>query len=143
MVLLTAGRNLFLLWQSIFNQKEDSMRKVQFGLATAAVLLMALTGCTAKLAKEDREILNQALTASQAATQSAQAAEAAAGRADGAAKRAEAAVTAASRAEAAAQKAEAAAQSAEASAAQAQTAAGQAEQSALKAQKAFETGMKK
>lgn len=95
------------------------MRKIQFGLATAGVMMMVLTGCTAKLAQEERDILNQALAASKTAAQSAQAADAAAGRA-----------------EAAAQKADAAAQSAGVS-------AGQAEQSAIKAQKAFEMSMKK
>jgi uncharacterized iron-regulated membrane protein len=124
---------MFCLLKFTTSLKEDFMRKVQLGLAIAAVMLMALTGCTAKLAKEDRDLLNQALTASQSAAQSAQAAEASAVRAN----------TAATRAEAAAQKADAAAQSAAASAGQAQTAAAQAEQSALKAQKAFEMGMKK
>lgn len=109
------------------------MRKIQIGLAAVGVLLIALTGCTANLAQEDRDLLNQALTAGQNAGQSAAAAEASAVRAESAAQKAEAA---AARADAAAQRAEAAAQSAGASAAQA-------EQSAIKAQKAFEMGVKK
>ncbi len=88
--------------------------------AVCGVSLFFLAGCAAQqMTQADRDLMNQAIESSKAASASAQ------------------------KAESAATRAEAATDRSEASAKRAEAAAVKAEQSAMKAQKAFETGLKK
>ncbi len=73
------------------------MRRIWLALATAVVSGVFLAGCTAQLTQTDRDLLNQALAASESAAQSEQRAEAAAERAYSAAQRAESAAAKAER----------------------------------------------
>jgi hypothetical protein len=107
--------------------------KILRGLACSGILVFFLAGCTAQLTAADRDLMNQAIDSANGAAVSAEKAEASALSADGAANRAEAAAV----------NAENAAARAEAAANRAAQEAAAAEDSALKAEKAFEMGLRK
>jgi membrane-bound lytic murein transglycosylase len=103
-----------------------TMRKWQILMGGAALSVMVLSGCTAKLSATDREMLNKAAQSGQMAADYAQKAQASAGMASDAAMRADGA-----------------AQRAEDAAARAEQSAADAAASAKKAERAFEMCQKK